>query len=442
MVLMTRDHSSVRRRGHNTNMCSLDVSDSPPQNELPLEMIERRICEGAADLAAAMCRWLFLVAEYDARRGWAEWGTCSCAHWLSLRCGISLRAAQEHTRVARALTGLPLLSGHFRAGELSYTKVRAVTRVAEPENEADLVEIARHSTGAQLDKVVQGYLGVIRVNREQAHGAEAKQGVSCIWGDDGMLRIEGRLAAEDGAVLMKALEAADPDDPDLSYSARRAMALVALARGETDAPAEVVVHVDADTLSGEQVSDQCRLEAGPTIAPELARRLGCDAAVVTIVERDGRPLSVGRRTRAITPALRRALASRDQGCRFPGCTNTRYLHAHHIEHWARGGGTEIGNLVQLCSGHHRCVHEGGYRVELDASGTPCFYSPGGWEIPGCGQLPGDSGVPLRWQNGLLGVHVDADTSKPLSMGDSIDYGIAVEGLAHRWLPPPGGPPLQ
>jgi hypothetical protein len=320
--------------------------------------------------------------------------------------------------------------------------VRAVTRAANPANEAELVELARNATGAQLERVVQGYLGVMRVNREQGQLVEAKQRLSCTWGDDGMLAIEGRLNPEDGAALLKALEAADPDDPDLPFSVRQALALGVIARGEAESPAEVVVHVDAETLSGEQISDQCQIEEGPVIAPELARRLGCDAALVTIVERDGEPLSVGRRTRAISPALRRALKRRDDGCRFPGCTNTRYLHAHHIEHWAQGGKTELSNLIQLCSRHHRCVHEGGYSVEVDASGAVTFSTPGGWPIPPCGESPGQSGIPLRWQNGWLGIQVDADTVKPRFMGDPIDYGIAVEGLAHRWLPPPDTSPPQ
>ena len=131
-------------------MCSVVISDPPPRQPLPLEVLERQICEFAADLAAATCRWLELVAEFDARRGWAEWGVNSCAHWLSWRCGIGLRTAREHTRVARALGALPLVTEHFRTGELSYAKVRAITR-AQPETEAQLVELARHATGAQMD---------------------------------------------------------------------------------------------------------------------------------------------------------------------------------------------------------------------------------------------------------------------------------------------------
>jgi hypothetical protein len=404
--------------------------------EIPLELLERQICQLAGDIAAATCRWLLLVAEFDARGGWSEWGVNSCAHWLSWRCGIGLTAAREHTRVARALGALPLVTEGFSTGELSYSKVRAVTRVAQPETEAQLVEIARHATGAQLDKLVRGYAGVIRTTREHAQIVEEKQSLSCLWGDDGMLHVKGCLTPEDGAALLAALEGAGPEDRSLTLGNRQAQALGALARGEATAGAEIVVHVDAQTLASEQISERCEVEGGPVIAPETLRRLGCDGALVTILERDGQPLSVGRRTRAINPALRRGLKSRDQGCRFPGCTHTRWLHAHHIRHWVHGGPTAMENLIQLCSHHHHLVHEGGYRVDLDASGQAEFRTPRGWLIPPMGLAVWAGEESLRSQNQADGVVVDPQTCFPMSAGDRLDYDIAVEGLARKWLPPP------
>ena len=175
------------------------------------------------------------------------------------------------------------------------------------------------------------------------------------------------------------------------------------------------------------------------LAPETVRRLGCDAAVVRIIERDGRPLSVGRRKRTVSPAMRRALQSRDRGCRFPGCTHTRFLHAHHIQHWARGGPTELGNLVQLCSYHHRLVHEGGFAAERAGPGSVRFRRPDGRVIPAVIPLRrGDvrrCGVRLEVQNCARGMQVDANTCRPLSAGDRLDYGIAVEGLLARALSP-------
>jgi hypothetical protein len=143
------------------------------------------------------------------------------------------------------------------------------------------------------------------------------------------------------------------------------MAETLLASGPAERSAadsyQVVVHVDADSLGAADGAGQ--LDDGSPLHPETARRLACDASVVRILERDGRPLSVGRRTRTVPPALRRALQSRDRCCRFPGCTQRRFLHAHHIDHWAHGGPTELDNLVHLCRFHHRLVHEGGYTLE-------------------------------------------------------------------------------
>ncbi len=130
----------------------------------------------------------------------------------------------------------------------------------------------------------------------------------------------------------------------------------------------VAVHVDAQVLAGD-AEGRCELEDGPALAAETARRLGCDAAVVAIVEDErGTPLDVGRKTRSIPPAIRRALQVRDGGCRFPGCSNRRFVDGHHIRHWPAGGETSLANLALLCRRHHRAVHEGGYTIE--ATGDP------------------------------------------------------------------------
>lgn len=110
-------------------------------DEQPLERLEAEICQLAGQLAAATCRWLLLIADFDRRGGWAGWGVLSCAHWLSWKCGVSPRAAYEQLRVARALESLPVLTAGFAGGRLSYSKVRALTRIATPETEEDLVAL-------------------------------------------------------------------------------------------------------------------------------------------------------------------------------------------------------------------------------------------------------------------------------------------------------------
>src|SRR3954453_9881760 len=127
------------------------------RGELPLERIEAELTELAGQLAAGECRWLLLVSEYDRREGYLQWGCRSCVQWLSWQCGLDGRAAREKLRVARALDDLPVVTREFGAGKLSYSKVRALTRIATPENEADLVDLAEHATAAQVERVVRGY---------------------------------------------------------------------------------------------------------------------------------------------------------------------------------------------------------------------------------------------------------------------------------------------
>src|SRR5579875_478071 len=186
----------------------LELEPEQPGQPRSLDALEREICALAAHLAAATCRWLLLIAEFEARGGWAEWGVSSCAHWLSWRCGIGMTAAREHVRVARVLRGLPLVQAEFAAGTLSYSKVRALTRVASEVTEAQLVELARHATGAQLEKLCRQYGRVLRATSEHAETLHERQQLSTYWDDDGMLVVQGRLTPEDAAALIATLDQA------------------------------------------------------------------------------------------------------------------------------------------------------------------------------------------------------------------------------------------
>ncbi len=162
------------------------------------------------------------------------------------------------------------------------------------------------------------------------------------------------------------------------------------------------------------------------MAAETARRLACDASVVTLTENDdGEPLDVGRKSRTISAPLRRLLKARDNGCRFPGCANSRYIDAHHVVHWANGGETKPSNLVSLCRFHHHAVHEGGFRIEMLDDGALRFLKPDGEPVdsiaPGYTQQPGD------WRRLIT------DTRAPLAKwtGEKMDYGLAVEVLLQQ-----------
>src|SRR5262249_43115887 len=122
-----------------------------------LEQLGERIAEQAAHLDAAMHRLLADLREFDERGGWYTQGALSCAHWLAWRVGWSLVTARDHVRVAHKLATLPAIDDALRRGEMSYSKVRAMTRVATPDNEALLLEYARLTTGSDLEKLCRKY---------------------------------------------------------------------------------------------------------------------------------------------------------------------------------------------------------------------------------------------------------------------------------------------
>jgi len=182
--------------------------DRGPFAEVPLARLEHEIAELAAHIHAATCRWLCMVAEFDRREGWAKWGCRSCAEWVSWRCGLAPVAAREHVRVARRLEELPLIREAFARGGLSYSKVRALTRVGAVEREAELLELAQATTAAQLERLVRAYRGVVAVERAAAEGAHRDRYLEWDYEEDGFLTLRGRLPAEEGALIVAALEAA------------------------------------------------------------------------------------------------------------------------------------------------------------------------------------------------------------------------------------------
>jgi hypothetical protein len=366
-------------------------------------------------------------------------------------------------RVARRLEEMPLVRSAFARGELSYSKVRALTRLGPIESEAELLELARHATSAHLERIVRGYRGVLAAEGDRAY---RERFLSFSHEDDGSLVIRGRLPAEEGALLLKALEVAREglaaDQPrDQAGDAERvpdarthpadvtnadALAHVAesvLSHGAGSSTTadrfQVVVHVDSQVLSSDDAAGRCETEHGAPLSPAAAQRLTCDASLVAMVQRSGQALALGRKNRSLSTALRRALHARDGGCRFPGCTARRRVDAHHIEHWARGGRTDLTNLVALCRHHHRLVHEGGFCVETLGSGRLAFVGPDGRRISPAPRPPrGDCGELLRRQR-RAGLEVDPETCVPLWSGENLDLGMAVDAVL-AWRAPPAGVP--
>lgn len=348
---------------------------------------EDRLIEGAGQMAAAQCAWLLELAGLDAYPSADLSEFASTAAWLSWSCGVQSQLAKEYVLVARALRGLPKITEEFSRGRLSYSQVRLVVRVATEPTEQTLIYIARNCSIAQLAHVVGVYRSVLEAEADER--ARHRRRALHTWFDaDGFFVLRGRFCPEAGALVDAALrrameslpqaESAEAEDP---YGARQADALVCVVRQNAQTPTgkspgpEIVVYTHLETLAGS--AGDSSLGNGVALAPSTALRLSCDAALVALIEDwEGTPLSVGRRARTIPVGMRRALSARDRGCRFPGCLHTRYLDGHHVKHWAHGGETRLDNLLELCSFHHRLVHEGGYSVKPCDSGFEFFRSDG------------------------------------------------------------------
>ena len=519
---------------------------TPPDRE-HADQLERELLTLSAHIDAATWRFLSLLTEFDSAGGWSGDGVCSCAHWLNWKCGISMSAAHDKVRVAHALPRLPKIGEALRTGEVSYSKVRAMTRVATPENEDYLLELARHGTASHMERIVRGYRRATgeaeRALAEERHRART---VRYYRDPEGCIVIEARLPVELGERVVSAIESAvealeaeagasaacddvptarddDPHarwaaealaskppmgeryrdadgdstedggeavdnysaedsaaqdrgaedtrpsvladaamrgalrkvaragllgEPDPTPSMRRADALVLVAEtvltgGCRKRPPperhQLVVHVDIEALADVDAPGRCRTAHGAWLAAHTARRLGCDATLVGIAEDDGHPLDVGRRTRTISPQLRRALEARDRGCRFPGCTRTRHVEGHHVRHWAAGGETKLSNLVSLCWAHHRLVHEGGFTVEAvatrGAATTFRFRRPDGTRLEAPPRTePVDERAPGDVESLNADLDIDHRTNHCLWDDVRVDLAMAVDGLIQRAPP--------
>ena len=505
----------------------------PPE----LELLGNQIAELSARIDAATYELLCHLHEFDRRYGWEGWR--SCAHWLNWRTGLDLGAAREKLRVAAALADLNHVSAAMARGQLSYSKVRALTRVASPATEARLLAVALCSTAAQVERLVRAWR---RVDRDAQPDAEqvllASRTLSMQVDEDGMVVLRGRLPPEVGALLLRAVEAAleqvpasaDGGEPTIAQRRSDALGLVAesaLAGGlDPGNPADrfqVTVHVQADALPArepaeagppvaaetrevspassepvapaaprvaadtrvvsltpaepgaqtanlgaeqatigaphisaetfevseaafERVAPETDLDAGQAVIEQAgglhlshaaARRVACDAGIVVLRHAaDGQVLDVGRRSRTVPSAMRRALLSRDRGqCQFPGC-ESRHCDAHHVEHWADGGETRLQNLVLACRFHHRALHEGGFRVVPgDADGQFRFLRPDGTPLPAEPPLASWEGAPLAPTDARLaaaGVGIGPHTATPEWYGESLHLTAALDVL---WEPP-------
>jgi len=336
-------------------------------------------------LEAEFCRRL---QAFDARHGYRSEGAASVVAWLRVRCRMSTAAAAQHVDVARQLLELPITSDALHSGAIGFHHAAAIARCAAEVGsgavrpvEQTLVEAAEKLDPSRLRLVTRHLRHCVdpdgaldAANRDHAH-----RWFHISQTFDGVFVLDGKLDAEGGALLRTAINALEKPaaGDDRSASQRRADALVELASrqlqgGELPAVAgqrpHLTVTAPAATLQRERGAAAGEMSwAGPVVA-QTVRRLACDAAVTRVtLNADGQPLTVGRSARSIPPAMRRALVTRDGGCRFPGCDRPpEWTDGHHVKHWADGGETRLDNLVLLCRRHHRAVHEHGWRLGWNA----------------------------------------------------------------------------
>jgi uncharacterized protein DUF222 len=278
-----------------------------PTDLTPIEALDERILNLCTRINAATYELLVMIREFDERGGCLKWGLDCTSKWLAWRCDLSMATAREKVRVARALKHLPLVSAAFSTGELSYSKVRSLTRVANEGNEADLVAFAHRNTSSHVAEYCCELRMGTSLSADIAERAFAHRSLRVRRdADRGMMTVTVELPLEAGELIEKALDKARDDEcleiPDLvdtSWSKRQADAFVTMLKeylqgsetSETKRSSDnylVNIHVDQypegtwSALAG---------EVGRSSVPiETVKRLCCDGQTVVMTEtKDGEP---------------------------------------------------------------------------------------------------------------------------------------------------------
>jgi hypothetical protein len=339
-----------------------------------------------------------LVRSFDRRQGADADGAASTACWLRDRLRLSDREARQLVGLARSLDRLPLMAAALACGAVTAAHVRVLaghTKRIDPavvgEGEPHLVRWARELDSQRFGVVVRRWVAIVAPadERDTAARYDARWlTVAQTYG--GMTSVSGMLEPEGGAILTAALDAlvsGNPSDDTRSRDQQRADALVdliELARSHDLLPVtggnrpEILVHATVGALTDAQ-ADPATLDSGHALTPGALDRLGCDARFRRLlVDPVGVPLDLGRATRLVPPALRKHVALRDGGCRYPGCPRpAAYCEAHHAVYWRHGGTTSADNLVLLCRYHHHLVHDRHHDLKLQPDGTVKVTTPAG-----------------------------------------------------------------
>ena len=357
--------------------------------------IRQRLKALSQDITSHHADLLELLVRFDELQGWKSGGASHCAAWMNLEIGISLQLGWEYLRVGRKLRSLPTTTALFRAGKLSWSKIRLIVNVATEENERALCHAALDASVSDVKSLCNGY----RWKDDNENGDSENERALKQWESrtlkwdevsHGATRIQLILPPEVAQAFLNSVEHSmnqleDPD-ADSKISQRRADAAVRMAETSLQAAGrdiatadryQVVLSVNASDLAVSKNAQGSKADNGypetpikrpvvtgaGAIAIETARRIACDCSITKNSVKNGEPVDIGRKSRLWTNAQTRAIKDRDQHCQWPGCSHTRNLKIHHIIHWADGGPTSIENSACVCQFHHTMVHEGGYSMQ-------------------------------------------------------------------------------
>jgi Domain of unknown function (DUF222)/HNH endonuclease len=351
-----------------------------------VDQVLGHLFSGRSAFDAEICKWL---ATVDSRQQFLADGSPDLVQWLSARFGVRHASSAQYVRVSRRLEELPVLASRFASGELTLDQVDAISRMATPETEAALIEESFGLSNAALDRAARR--SADRTFEEERSIWDRRR-LGLQWNlDASELHLRGNLPGAEGRIVEEAIRdradriGTNPEtgmfDDCTTRLADGLVEICATSGDRTSPEVQLTVNVDLEALIESASGGVAELEAGPVLANETARRLGCDAIVETAVYDDCRVLGVGRRARLIPGWLRRQLWARDAGCQFPGCGRTRFVHGHHVRHWADGGPTNLDNLILLCGFHHRFLHEHGWSIEWESGGRPVFHRHDGRLYP-------------------------------------------------------------
>lgn len=361
-------------------------------------LVERR---AALDRAEAL--WLERLARFDREGRWAADGQLSCVGWLVWRTNMGRSTAFDKLRVARELERRPLVAEAFREGRLSYSAVRAVTRLERPDPGVDQALVALAESGrasiVDVERVVRCYQLYADQDRPPPDEAERGRDVKIVRDHSGRAQIVvtlGEVELEEFAAALQAFvdlrdRPGPVDESSRGDSSAAATEPASWAEKKADGFMDLVrtalAHADGGQAAGDDrylvhlvsrpgFAPMTTLDGRP-VHPAQAATVACDAASVAhTIDVEGEPLHLGRKTRDWSTAQRRAIAVRDGGhCRFVGCHHSHW-DIHHIRTWQDGGPTDIDNGCGQCARHHRMLHHG-YRVEGDPNGQLRFYRPDG-----------------------------------------------------------------